>query len=181
MAKRRRGLRGLAGLGNLRSAAGREVVTPIIGVGLAVGVTLAVRAFVRPDTEAMQQVYRWAPAIGAGASLIGAGALAAMVGRGAAWSAGTAGVVAGVALLASETLNASRPGGATATGVATMLPASAPGTAGLAALVPESLRGTGMGVITMDPVRGTAGAYGETVNLRGSVNQAAFGKPTFGG
>lgn len=179
--RRRRGLAGLASLGRITPGSmGREVWPGSLGILLAGGSTLAIRAFVRPDTAAMASIYRWAPAIGAGVGLVGAGAMT-MVGKGAAMNTGIQALLTGGLILGVETLNASRPGGALATGMTmpAALPAGAAPTAGLGALVPETMRGTGLGVITMDPARGTAGAYGETVALRGTVNPGAFGRNSF--
>lgn len=172
--RRRRGYRGLKGLGNLRRpGAMREIVPPVIGGVLALGTALGIRAFVKPETPAMAKLYEWAPLAGVGAGALGAGALFAMTRSGGpAVSAMLSAGLVGGGLLASEALNAQRAAAAVAAVAA--MPAGETG--GLAALVPETVRGL-QGVV-MEPVKGM---YGETVRLNGTVNPSAFGREAYRG
>lgn len=177
MAKRRMRLRGLAGLGNLRTpgSTGRDVMPATLGLLISGGVTLAVRAFLKPAE--MPKLYRWAPAIGAGAGLLGAVGVGAVGGAGPGIASAVASVVGGGLLLGSEALNAALPYATIAiSGDADPIPSGSTdeGVAGLGALMAER---NGMGAIVMQPVKG---AYGETVSLAGaSVNQSAFGREAF--
>lgn len=182
MAKRRHGMRGLAGLGNLRTAGslGRDVMPGTLGLLLTGGVTLALRAFVRA-TE-MPGLYRWAPAIGTGAGILGAVGVGMLGGTGPALSSITSSVLGGAILMGSEMLNTSRPGAAIALAGDGDMPALPAGEAeavameGLRALAAERL-----GAIVMQPVDGMRGAYGESVNLQGTINPGAFGQQSFQG
>jgi len=170
--RRRRGFRGLKGLGNLRRpGAMREIVPPVVGGVLALGTALGIRAFVRPETPAMAKLYEYAPLAGIGAGALGGVALYAMTRSSSpAMSASLAAALVGGGLFASEALNAQRAAAAMAA-----MPAAGE-TAGFGALVPETVRGLN-GVI-MEPVNGM---YGETVRLNGTVNQGAFGRETYRG
>ena len=163
--RRRRGFRGFAGLGNLRRPGlAREVVPPVVGGVLAI---LGIRSFVRPDTAAMAKLYEHAPLAGIGVAALGGGAMYVLTkSKAPAISATLAGLAVGGGVWASELLNAQRAAAAGA------LPAG--GTAGLGALVPETMRG-----VVMEPVQGLGAMYGETVQLSGVVNPTAFGRETY--
>jgi hypothetical protein len=153
-------------------------VPALVGSGLAIGSTLAIRAFVRPTSDAMTMVFRYAPAIGALVGAIGAaplGLAGASVNQQVATAASA--VAAGVGIFAVERLNSSVPGADLA------LAPSAPSvgtTAGLRALtaeirMPGQLRG-----VVMEPMNGLKGSFGETVNasgMSGAFNPNAFGRP----
>lgn len=168
--RRRRGFRGLKGLGNLkRPGLARDIIPALIGGGIALGTALGIRAFVQPTTPAMVKLYELAPLAGLGAgALLGGGAMFAITkSSGPAASTAIAASLVGGGLMASEALNAQRAMAA----AAGALPAGE--TAGLGALVAERMRG-----VVMEPVRG---AYGETVALNGVVNPSAFGRETYKG
>lgn len=176
MAKRKRGMRGL---GNLRQPGtmAREIVPPVLGVLAVGGTTLAIRAFVRPNTESMAKVYRYAPWLGLGVGLLGAGVSYMLGGKLPAGSTTVAGVLTAAVVAGNDMLTTARP-----EGIAALMPASTvaagAGTAGLRALVAERRRG--MEGIVMEPIRGRSGvggAYGDSVNLQGAANVSAFGRP----
>jgi hypothetical protein len=176
MAKRRK-RRWFRGLG-----AARRAVHPAVPVAsaaiLTAGVTLGLRAYLRPDPGSMsEKLYRWAPGIGAIAGLLSAGAFYFMSGPGAAVPAGLTALLGGGFVLGSERLNAAKPGGMLAVGGGASLPAEAAGAAGLRALMPEF---NGMGAIVMDPLNGVSGPMGEQVNIAGlgagGYRPDAFGK-----
>lgn len=164
MAKRRK-RRWFRGLG-----AARRSVHPAVPVAsaaiLTAGVTLGLRAYLRPDPGSMsEKLYRFAPAIGAVAGLLSAGAFYFMSGPSAAVPAGLTALLGGGFVLGAEKLNAAKPGGMLAVGGGASLPAE--GAAGLRALLPEFSGARGMGAIVMDPVSGVADPFGEQVNIRG--------------
>lgn len=159
-------------------------VSAAAGGLLAFGTGLALRAFLRPEPGLMsEKLYRWAPAIGAGVGLVGAGASMLVLGKGRgkamALPIGISSAVVGAGWLASEYLNANKPGAALALGGGTALPAA--GTSGLAALLPEY---NGMGAIVMDQLNGSGmgSPYGETVRIAGlgaGIRPEAFGDSPF--
>lgn len=161
---------------------------PVAAAGLlTAGTSIGLRAFLTPvPGTASEGLYRWAPAIGAGVGLLGAGAFVLVAGKGKGVPLGVAAALTslfvGGALLAAERQNAAKPGAALALGTSTALPAGeAAGTAGLAALLPEyqGMRGAGMGAIVMDQLNGP---YGDTVQVAGlgaSIRPDAFGNSPF--
>jgi hypothetical protein len=186
MSKHRRGhhrMKGLAGLGNIRTAGalGRDVLPGLIGIGLTLGGALAVRSFVRPDPGPMATTYRWAPAIGGGIGLLGAGVLAGAMpsARGQAMAVASTSVLSAALVLGIEQLNVSRPGAMMAIANVPAAPAATP-TAGLGALVAETRTARQLRGVVMEPaMRGVAGDFGDSVSapIRGSVNPSAFGRP----
>lgn len=180
MAKRRK--RWFRGLG----AAGRRSVHPAVPVAtaavLVAGTTLGLRAYLRPDPGTMsEKLYRWAPALGGLAGLLGAGALFFMSGPSAAVPAGLTAILSGGFVLGSERLNAAKVGGLLAVSGGASVPAeAAEGAAGLRALMPEYAGTRGLGAIVMDPVSGVGDPYGESVSVRGlgagGYRPDAFGK-----
>jgi hypothetical protein len=156
---------------------------PVAAGGLVtVAATLGLRAFLTPEPgTTSEQLYRWAPAIGAGVGLLGAGAMVMLAGKSKGMTMGVgaalAAVIVGGALLGSERLNAAKPGAALALGGGMALPA---GTSGLAALLPEyaNMNG-GMGAIVMDQLNGPYGDSVQVAGLNGSVRTDAFGDSPF--
>lgn len=175
--RRRRGWRGFGSLGQAGSMA-REVVPPVLGVLAAGGATIAIRAFVRPDTEPKQKAFRYAPWIGLGTALLGAGITYAMGGQRPATTTALAGVLTAATIAGNDMLVAARPEAYAALMPSAAEPAAA-GTAGLRALVAERSRGSGMNGIVMEPTRGRGmgNSFGEAVNLQGTANPSAFGRP----
>jgi hypothetical protein len=179
--RRRSGKKG-KGLGQLKlKGMARDVVPPVVGSVLTMGTALGIRAYLRPEpgtTSAL--VYRWAPAIGVGAGVLGAAAMYMVGGSGPASSAALTSIIQGGVLIAMEKLNAATPGAlATLMGEPAALPA---GTEGLRAIVPEY--GTrGFGAIVTEQLNGGLGAnlqhQGAEVNLSGVVNTGAFGSSPF--
>lgn len=156
-----------------------KAVLPALASGvLTFGGTLGLRAFLEPEPGTIsEKVYRWAPAIAGGLGLIGAGAFALMGGRAGKTAAITAGLTAalgGAGILASERLNASKPGAMLALAGGASAPAT--GTSGLSALVPE-MPGPGMSAIVFDQVRGNT--PGDVISLQGNLNSEAFGNPAY--
>ena len=170
--RRRRGFRGLSGgLGRLRlSGASQFWVPPAVATVVGGGTLLAIRGLIDPAPGTTgATLYRYAPLIGGAAGLLGALAMYVMGGKGAAIAAGVAAVGLGTVVFANETILASKGAVAVA--------AALPPPMGMGALMPEY---SGMNGIVMQPVNGM-GAMGDDVNLRGTVNQGAFGTSTFGG
>jgi hypothetical protein len=155
----------------------REIVPPVLGVLTVGGATLGIRAFVRPDTEPMQMVYRYAPWLGLGIGALAAGVSWMLGGLNPATSTVVAGALTAGVVAGNDMLNVSRPGAIPALAASTAVPAvpAAAGLPGLRALVAER---QGMRGIVMEPIRGgMKGAYGDTVNLQGAANPSAFGRP----
>lgn len=177
MAKRRMSLKGMKGLAPLGVAA-----------ALTGGATLGLRAYLRPTPGTTSaSLYRWAPAVGAGVGLFGAGLMYFLGGgkRGggkeAALTTGVTSLALAGLVLGSERLNVVKPGAMLAlSGGALAAGDEGAGAAGLRALMPEYSRG--MGSIVMDQVRGVGGPMGETVNVAGlgdGYRPEAFGQPSF--
>lgn len=173
MAKHKR--RGKVRMGTLTTGGFMGTAIPaLVGSGLAIGSTLAIRAFVRPNTEAMVKVFRYAPFIGAALGAMAAAPLG-LAGASGSQQAATAAsaVAAGVGVFAVERLNSSVPGAELA------LAAPAVATAGLRALTAE-IRRPGLEGVVMEPMNGMRGSYGDTVNasgMSGAFNPNAFGRP----
>jgi hypothetical protein len=167
------------GLGAITTAGLIDDVLPsAIGMSAALLGTLAVRSFV-PATNT-KAIY-FAPFIGAGLGVLGAGAVAWQMGASKATATAAHAILGGTLLFASERLTASTPEVdavlAMPASAVTGMGASAPATAGLRALTAE-IRNPGMQGVVMEPLRGD---FGETVNvgggLRGAFNPSAFGRP----
>lgn len=153
-------------------------VPGLVGAGVCIGSTLAIRAFVRPTSEAMAMVFKYAPFIGAGLGAVAAaplGLAGASMNQQVATAASS--LAAGVGVFAVERLNASVPGAELA------LAPSAPsgtGTAGLRALTAEIRTPAQLRGVVMEPMNGLKGSYGDTVNasgMSGAFNPNAFGRP----
>lgn len=167
--------RGRVRMGSLSSGGFVGAAVPgLVGVGVVLGGTMAVRAFVRPTDSTMAKVFRYAPFIG------GVLGVAASLGLGLAganrsqqMATASSALAGALGIFAIERLNGSVPGAELALSPS---PAAVP-TAGLAALTAEIAR-PGMQGVVMEPMRGS---FGETVNagggLRGAFNPDAFGRP----
>lgn len=177
MAKKRRGgrRRGFRGLRGLRGMGGKmgALVPVAAGSVLTGATTLGIRTFVQPTPgTAGETIYKWAPAIGIGAGLAGAGVLYALKAKQQALVAAAVSLLSGGVLLGSERLLASQPAGIVALTSSAGAPA---GTQGLGALLPEY--GTrGLGGIVMQPLNGTMGEDVALSGLQGGFNPAAFGQ-----
>lgn len=181
--RRRRGLRGLRQARLMKRGMVRDLVPPVVGLGLTAGTTLGIRAYLQPTPgTASETLYKFAPAVGVGAGVLGGLAMAVLGGKSQAASAVTAAALTGAVLYGMERLHASKPGAFAA------LVGSAPtGTAGLRAIVPEysggpfatrGLRGAtpgGLGAIVMERLNGNQQNQGADIQLRGTVNTGAFG------
>lgn len=169
-----------------RGGAVHGLVPVAAGSVLTGGATLAIRSFVTPTPGTPSEaVYKWAPAIGIGAGLVGSALLYFLggkrAGRDAAMISATVALLSGGLLLGSERLNVARPGGMLALASGGSAAESA-GMPGLSALMPEyaTPQGAGpLGAIVMEPLRG---AFGEDVNVSGlgaGFRQEAFGKRAY--
>jgi len=174
-------------MAKMRMGPAASAAVPVAAGGLVtVAATLGLRAFLTPQPGTPSDtLYRWAPAIGAGVGLLGAGAMILVAGKSRGGPMGVAAaltsVAIGAALLGSERMNASKPGAMLSVGSSGgALPAGSMTTSpsGIAALMPEyaaGMRGAGMGAIVMDQLNGP---YGETVRVAGlgaGVRTDAFG------
>lgn len=178
MAKRRH--RSKVRMGSLATGGFMGTAVPaLVGSGLAIGSTLAIRAFVRPTSDVMVKVFRYAPFIGAAIGAVAAAPLG-FAGASANQQVATAAsaVAAGVGVFAVERLNSSVPGAELA-----LAPSSAPsgtGTAGLRALTAEIRSANQLRGVVMEPMNGLKGSYGDSVNVQGmsgAFNPNAFGRP----
>lgn len=172
MAKRRH--RSKVRMGSLATGGFMGTAVPgLVGAGVCIGSTLAIRAFVRPTSEAMAMVFKYAPFIGAGLGAVAAaplGLAGASMNQQVATAASS--LAAGVGVFAVERLNASVPGAELA-----LAPSGAAGVVmepmnGLAALTAE--------IRTPSQLQGLRGSYGDTVNasgMSGAFNPNAFGRP----
>lgn len=180
--RRRRSLKGLAGLGAMTSpkaihGALPGLVASLVTAGVTIGLRIALtKGATAPAADSMQaKAIKYAPAIGAGAGLIASGAFLATSGASAATSAALVSLASAGALMASDKLLASDPAVRTL-----VFQESAPaGVSGLGAIVPE----TNLGAILMERNRGgligmgaTVPHAGEIVNLQGTINPSAFGQ-----
>lgn len=176
MAKRHR--RSKVRMGSLATGGFMGTAVPgLVGAGVCIASTLGIRAFVRPTTDVMAKVFKFAPFIGAGLGVIAAaplGLAGASMNQQVATAASS--LAAGIGVFAVERLNASVPGAELA-----LAPSPSVGTtAGLRALTaeirtPGQLRG-----VVMEPMNGLKGSYGDTVNasgMSGAFNPNAFGRP----
>jgi hypothetical protein len=159
----------------------RDVIPVAAGALVGAGVPTAVRAFV--DPTANPQVFVWAPAIGAAASLLAAGLIYAMGGKGPAIATGAAGVLSAGAVFASDMISA-KVVGANAVIAQQYSPAPAlHGIANLAAVVPEYSKQL-MGILWESQGQGVRGLERnvgmghDKVALRG-VSPSAFGTKSF--
>lgn len=176
MSKRKRGLRGLKGLGGETMQA---VVPPAVGSILTLGVTMGLRAYLQPTPGTTAAVvYKWAPAVGAGAGMLGAGAMyflggSKRKGKHAAMAAGLTAVIVGASLLGLERLNAAKAGALSALSTNGSLPSN-----GTGMVVPQYPNG--MGAIVMERLGGNNQQQGADIRLQGVVDQGAFGTRTYG-
>jgi hypothetical protein len=159
----------------------RDTVPVTTGAVVGAGLPIAIRAFV--DPTANPQVFVWAPAIGAGASILAAGLMYAMGGNGPAIATGVAGVLGAGAIFASDLISA-KVVGANAAIANQYSPAPAlHGIANLAAVVPEYSKQL-MGILWEKQGQGVqglgrnVGMGNEKVALRG-VSPSAFGTKSF--
>jgi hypothetical protein len=156
-------------------------VPALVGSGLAIGSTLAIRAFVRPTSDMMAKVFRYAPFIGAAVGAVAAAPLG-FAGASANQQVATAAsaVAAGLGVFAVERLNSSVPGAELALAPAAPAAPTGTGTAGLRALTAEVRSAAQLRGVVMEPMNGLAGSYGDTVNasgMSGAFNPNAFGRP----
>lgn len=180
----KRGLRGLASLGNPRSAFMQSgvpaLVATIVTSGVAIGLRVALSENI--DTDAKKNLVKYAPAIGAAAGLAASGAFFALSGAPAAAAAAVVSLANAAALMASDKLTADKPAILAAIASTPAAPNGVgymPGLRGFGAIVPE----TNLGAILMEQNRGgligmgaTVPHAGEIVDLRGTVNPSAFGQ-----
>ncbi len=177
MAKRRH--RSKVRMGSLATGGFMGTAVPaLVGSGLAIGSTLAIRAFVRPTSDMMAKVFRYAPFIGATVGAVAAAPLG-FAGASANQQVATAAsaVAAGLGVFAVERLNSSVPGAELA--LAPAAPTGT-GTAGLRALTAEVRSAAQLRGVVMEPMNGLKGSYGDTVNangMSGAFNPNAFGRP----
>ena len=177
MAKRRH--RSKVRMGSLATGGFMGTAVPaLVGSGLAIGSTLAIRAFVRPTSDMMVKVFRYAPFIGAAVGAVAAAPLG-FAGASANQQVATAAsaVAAGLGVFAVERLNSSVPGAELA--LAPAAPTGT-GTAGLRALTAEVRSAAQLRGVVMEPMNGLKGSYGDTVNVNGmsgAFNPNAFGRP----
>ncbi len=177
MAKRRH--RSKVRMGSLATGGFMGTAVPaLVGSGLAIGSTLAIRAFVRPTSDMMAKVFRYAPFIGAAVGAVAAAPLG-FAGASANQQVATAAsaVAAGLGVFAVERLNSSVPGAELA--LAPAAPTGT-GTAGLRALTAEVRSAAQLRGVVMEPMNGLKGSYGDTVNangMSGAFNPNAFGRP----
>lgn len=166
MAKRRGSMGGMGG-----------AVLPALASGvLTFGGTLGLRAFLEPEPGTMsEKLYRWAPLLAGGLGGLAAAAFYFMGGKQPAITAGLTAAIGSAGLLASERLNASKPGAMLALAGGSASPTTTT-TAGLAALVAENAP-QGMGAIVFDQVRGST--PGDVVSLQGNIATDAFGNPAY--
>ena len=174
--------RGFAGI-SLRSPGMAHDLAPVaVGALAAVGTALGIRYAVDP-AGSNQKVFVWAPAIGAGVSLLAAGVIYAMGGTGPAVATGVAGGLSALGLFGSDMIQAKIPGAQAALALQFNTPAAAAvnGLANLAAVVPEYSQKIA-GILWED--RGMNGLgrneqqSGEKVRLQG-VSPSAFGTKSF--
>lgn len=151
-----------------------DVIVPVlVGGGVAIATTLAIKKWLTPDSDIKSTVVDWAPLFGLGAAAVASSALAMMSGR----QAGTLAFSAAAAVALYGIVEDKWGEGA----MSAALPAGAPA-AGVGAIVPEYSRG--MGAIVMEPMRdgrrqgSIGGAYGASISLQG-INTSAFGTPSF--
>ena len=172
--------RGLAGISIRQPGMAHDLVPVVAGGGVALGTVAGIRKFVDPTTQ--PQVFVWAPAIGAGASLLAAGLMYAMGGKGPAAAAAVAGVLTGGAVFAADMISAKVVGANAAVSAQYNTPtqAAVQGLANLAAVVPEYSKQIA-GILWEKGVSGLGRneqQSGEKVRLQG-VNPTAFGTRSF--
>jgi hypothetical protein len=185
MAKRKRRKWRLKGLGVLRAGYGRDLIPPVVGLGLTAGTTLAIRATVRPSPGTpSEMLYRFAPFIGMGVGVLGGVAVGILGSGSQAASAVMTSLITGGIIYGVEQLNVRKPGAMAAlVGASAAMPAE--GTAGLRAIVPEypnsAFATRGLGAIVMERLKGNQQNQGADIQLRGVVNTGAFGSSPYGG
>lgn len=179
--------RGLAGISIRQAGMAHDLVPVAVGATASVGTALGIRAALDPSDPKSTATFVWAPAIGAGVSLLAAGIVYAIGGTGPAVATGIAGVLSSLGILASDMIVGKKAGAAAA--LATQYPPAGTnpqlhgvlmGLGNLAAVVPEySQHMAGILFQKMDGVDGrNLQNAGQHVTLRG-VSPAAFGKRSF--
>lgn len=174
----------------------RDITPPLVGAGLAVATVLGLRASLTldPGNKTQQNLFLWAPALGAVVSLLGAAGIYAMGGTGPAVSTAVSGGVASLAMFLQDMLFGKK---AAAVAVVTTQYAANPASnamQGLAAVVPEWSNKLA-GIIFAERVNGVDGLgrnlqkQGTTVRLNGdgqpgvgptgAIPSSAFGKKAF--
>lgn len=155
-------------------------VPGLVGAGVAIGATLGIRAFVRPTSDTMAMVFRYAPFIGAGLGAVAALPLGlAGASRNQQVATAASSLAAATGIFAVERLNSSVPGAEIALAPAASTPAGT-GAAGLRALTAEIRTPAQLRGVVMEPMNGLSGSYGDTVNangMSGAFNPNAFGRP----
>ena len=172
--------RGLAGISIRQAGLAHDLVPVTVGALASIGTALGIRAFVDP-AGANQKVFVWAPAIGAGVSLLAAGVIYAMGGAGPAISTGLTGGLASLGLFGADMVQAKVPGANAALALQFNPNPALHGLANLAAVVPEYSRQIA-GILWEDKGMHGLGRNeqqsGERVRLQG-VSPDAFGTKSF--
>ena len=186
----RRGLRGLGAMTSPKAIHGAlpALVATLVTAGVTIGIRIALSGDVATNATSAK-ASKYAPAIGAGAGLLSAGAFFALSGPSAATSAALVSLANAAILMATDKVFLDKP--VILQSMAALNASSAPeapagtsglygyGIHGLGAIVPE----TNLGAILMERNRGgligmgaTVPHAGEIVDLSGTINPAAFGQ-----
>lgn len=204
--KRRRGTRGIRGLGTIitmRRGMGalpggpivQNVIPPAVGGLVTALVALAVRHFGDPNASSTQRMLvRYAWLVGMGGGVVASLALMLLGGAAPAVSSAVASLAVGAGFFGQDQILARNAGSIAAALTDTPAGVSRLGrNRGVRAIVPEYANGGGMrggmGAMVMEPVgpsghrAGTLGAapYGANIALRGmrGINDGAFGTRAF--
>jgi len=188
---RRRSRRGLRGLGAMTSpkaihGALPALVATLVTAGVTIGIRIALSGDVATNPTSAK-ASKYAPAIGAGAGLLSAGAFFALSGPSAATSAALVSLANAAILMATDKVFLDKPVILQSMAALNTAEGAPTGTSGLygyginglGAIVPE----TNLGAILMERNRGgligmgaTVPHAGEIVDLSGTINPSAFGQ-----
>ena len=119
------------------SGMAHDLIPVAVGAVVAGGTALGLRAMLDPTDPKSTTAFVWAPAIGAGVSLLAAGVIYAIGGSGPAAATGIAGVVSSLALLGNDMVVGKKAGAAAALATQYAPNPALTGIANLAAVVPE--------------------------------------------
>jgi hypothetical protein len=159
----------------------RDLVPAAVGGLAALGTTLGIRAAVDPTDANSTKLFVWAPAIGAGVSLLAAGVVYMMGGSGPAAATGLVGGLASLGVFASDMVVGKKVGASAAFAAQYNPNPALHGLANLAAVVPEYSRQIA-GILWEKPGMSGLGRNeqqsGEKVVLQGTV-PGAFGTKSF--
>ncbi len=160
------------------------LVATLVTAGVTIGIRVALSGDVAANPTSAKAV-KFAPAIGAGAGLLSAGAFFALSGPSAATSAALVSLANAAILMATDKVFLDKP--ILLSAIAPAAEGAPAGTSGLygyginglGAIVPE----TNLGAILMERNRGgligmgaTVPHAGEIVDLSGTINPSAFGQ-----